>query len=82
MKKGKINGATEAKKKETDANLCGERAWIKCPSTPISVFQLSLGRVEKFSKNYVRNALKCAYFSKSSAQKPYIIMRLIVLKCA
>ena len=25
--------------------------------------------------NFVRNALKCAYFSKSSAQKPYIIMR-------
>ena len=29
-------------------------------------------RVEKFSENYVRNALKGADFSKNSAQKPYI----------
>ena len=31
---------------------------------------------------FVRNVLKCVYFSKSSAQKPYIIMRWNVLKCA
>ena len=42
---------------------------------------LKITRVEKFSKNYVRNALKCGYFSKSPAQKPYIIMRCTVLKC-
>ena len=32
-------------------------------------------RVEKISKNYVRNVLKSAQFSKNLAQKPYIIMR-------
>ena len=32
--------------------------------------------------NFVRFALKCAYFSTSSAQKPYIIMRKNVVKSA
>ena len=31
--------------------------------------QLMGARVAKFFENYVRNALKCAYFSKSLAKK-------------
>ena len=36
----------------------------------------------RVEKNYVRNALKCADFSKTSAQKPCIKMRWIMPKCA
>ena len=49
--------------------------WIVC-----KIFIVT--RVEKISKNYVRNALKCAQFSKNSAQKPYIIMRWCARKSA
>ena len=40
-----------------------------------SLILQNAAQVEKNSKNYVRNALKCAQISKISAQKPYIIMR-------